>query len=93
MKFCPNDDQSERQNIKKYQGDLLYQKHKYQEALVAYQESWQCLPPNNIVLARELTESIAVSLLKLGKSDEALTLVKEVMVSNELRGLKRVCLI
>ena len=91
MKFFPNDDQAERQNIKKYQGDLLYQKHKYQEALVAYHESWQCLPPNNVVLARELTESMAVCLLKLGKSDDALTLVKEIMVSKTLlKRLKRV---
>ena len=73
---------SDKQNIKKYQGDLLYQKHQYQEALVMYQESRQCVPLNNAVLDRELMESIAMCLLKLEKFDAALTLVKETMVSN-----------
>lgn len=77
-----NNDQSEIQAIKKYQGDLLFQKQKYSEALSMYQESRQCLPPSYTVLERELTESMALCLLKLDKPDDALTLVQEIMVTN-----------
>ena len=80
MRFSANDGPAEKQNIRKCQGDLLYHKHEYQQALVMYQESWQSLPPNNTVLERELLESIAMCLLKLGKFNEALTLVKETIV-------------
>ena len=80
MRFSANDEPAEKQNIRKYQGDLLYHKHEYQQALVMYQESWQSLPPNNTVLERELLESMAMCLLKLGKFNEALTLVKETIV-------------
>lgn len=58
----------------------MYHKHKYELALVMYQESRQRLPPNNTVLDRELLESMAMCLLKLGKFSEALTLVKETIV-------------
>ena len=47
-----------------------------------YQESRKCLPPNNAVVDRELIESMTICLLKLGKCDDALTLIKEVMVGN-----------
>jgi len=79
MQFSPNGDQSEKQSIKKYQGDLLYRKHRYQEALAAYQESRHCLSPNNTVLARELLESMAMCLLKLEKFNDALVLIKQTM--------------
>lgn len=81
VKFRLNDDESERQNILKYRGDLLYQKRKYKEALGVYQESFQCFPPNNAVQGRELMESMALCLLKLGKFDDALSLVTEALVS------------
>lgn len=81
MQCSPNNDQSERQTIMKFQGDLLFQKQNYSEALVKYQESRQCLPPNNTVLDRELIESMAICLLKLGKCDDAVMLLKEAMVS------------
>lgn len=58
----------------------MYHKHKYEQALVMYQESRQSLPSNNTVLDRELLESMAMCLLKLGKFNEALTLVKETIV-------------
>jgi len=79
MQFCSDGDQAEQQSIKKYQGDLLYRKHKYQEALAVYQESQHCLPPNNTVLARELLESMAMCLLKLEKFNDALVLTKQIM--------------
>ena len=82
MQFCSDGDQAEQQSIKKYQGDLLYRKHKYKEALAVYQESQHCLPPNNTVLARELLESMAMCLLKLEKFNDALVLTKQIMVSN-----------
>ncbi|XP_068695590.1 uncharacterized protein [Montipora foliosa] len=75
-------DQMERQNIKKFQGDLLYQRHQYKEALCMYQESQQYLSPNNSVLARELTESMAMCLLKLEKFEDALKLVGEIQDDN-----------
>lgn len=81
MQCSPNDDQVERQVIRKYQGDLLFQNQNYEEAFTIYQESRKCLPPNNAVVDRELIESMAMCLLKLGKCDDALTLIKEVMVS------------
>ena len=77
-----NNDQSDRQAIKKYQGDLLFQKQKYSEALSMYQESRQCLSPSYTVLEWELTESMALCLLKLDKPGDALTLVQEIMVTN-----------
>lgn len=80
MRSSPNNDPAEKQNIRKFQGDLLYHKHKYEQAFVMYQESRQRLPPNNTVLDRELLESMAMCLLKLGKFNEALTLVKETIV-------------
>ncbi|XP_020612291.1 serine/threonine-protein kinase Chk2-like [Orbicella faveolata] len=79
MQCSPNDDQVERQAIRKYQGDLLFQNQNYEEAFTIYQESRKCLPPNNAVVDRELIESMAMCLLKLGKCDDALTLIKEVM--------------
>ena len=85
MQFSPSGHQSEKQSIKKYQGDLLYLKHKYQEALAAYQESRHCLSPNSTVLARELLESMAMCLLKLDKFNDALVLIKQTMVSNFLQ--------
>ena len=82
MQCSLNGDQLERQAIRKYRGDLLFQKQNYEEAFTMYQESRKCLPPNNAVVDRELIESMAMCLLKLGKCDEALTLIKEVMVSS-----------
>ena len=81
MQHNPDADEFERQNIKKYQGDLLYQRCKYKEALCMYQDSWQCLSPNNAVLGRELTESMALCLLKLGKVEDALAIAKKIQVS------------
>ena len=81
MQCSPSEDQFERQAIRKYQGDLLFQKQNYKEAYTMYQESRKCLPSNNAVMDRELIESMAMCLLKLGKCDDALTLIKEVMVS------------
>ena len=81
MQCSPNCDPSERQTIRKYQGDLLFQKQNYSEAFDMYQESRQYLPPNNTVLDRELIESMAICLLKLGKCEDAVTLLKETMVS------------
>lgn len=81
MQHNPDEDEFERQNIKKYQGDLLYQRQKYKEALCMYQDSWQCLSPNNAVLGRELTESMALCLLQLGKFEDALVVVRKIQVS------------
>lgn len=80
MKFHVKDE-TERQIIKKYQGDLFFQKHQYSKALSVYQESLQCLTPNNTVLEWELTESMALCLLKQDKPDDALSLVRGMMVS------------
>ncbi|XP_068728722.1 uncharacterized protein [Montipora capricornis] len=82
MRCSSSEDQMERQNIKKFQGDLLYQRHQYKEALCMYQESQQYLSPNNSVLARELTESMAMCLLKLEKFEDALKLVGEIQDDN-----------
>ena len=82
MQCSPNSDHAERQTISKYQGDLLFRKQNYREAFAVYQESRKYLPPNNTVLDRELIESMAICLLKLGKCDDAVTLLKEVMVSS-----------
>ncbi|XP_074629520.1 uncharacterized protein LOC141887114 isoform X2 [Acropora palmata] len=83
MQHNPDADEFERQNIKKYQGDLLYQRCKYKEALCMYQDSWQCLSPNNAVLGRELTESMALCLLKLGKVEDALAIAKKIQDDNQ----------
>ena len=66
--------------MKKYQGDLFYHRAQYSEALACYQESRQCLPPNSAVLDRELTESITICLWKLGKLDDAVSIIKEITV-------------
>ena len=89
MRCSSSEDQMERQNIKKFQGDLLYQRHQYKEALCMYQESQQYLSPNNSVLARELTESMAMCLLKLEKFEDALKLVGEIQVSVDYTRMSR----
>ena len=81
MQCSPNDDQFERQAIRKYKGDLLFRKQNYEEAYIMYQESRKCVPPNNAGVDRELIESMTICLLKQEKCDDALALIKEVMVS------------
>lgn len=83
MKFHVKNDQLEKQIMMKYRGDLLFQKQKYSEALSMYQESLQCLSSNNTVIEWELTESMALCLLKLDKPDDALSLVKGIMHDNQ----------
>uniref|UniRef100_H9GFC9 Chromosome 8 open reading frame 76 n=1 Tax=Anolis carolinensis TaxID=28377 RepID=H9GFC9_ANOCA len=73
--FCEetnSEDDAENVNIKKFRGDLAYQRQEFEKALCEYSGCLKLLPSSNLAMRRDVLESQARCLSCLGRHKEAL---------------------
>lgn len=63
-------------NVKKFRGDLAYHQQEFKKALGEYSSCYALLPPSNVAMRRDVQESRARCLARLGRHKEALEIAE-----------------
>ncbi|XP_060631824.2 uncharacterized protein C8orf76 homolog [Anolis sagrei] len=81
--FCEEtntEDDAENVNIRKFRGDLAYQRQDFKKALCEYSGCLKLLPPSNLAMRRDVLESQARCLSSLGRHKEALEVAETLRI-------------
>ncbi|XP_040293641.1 uncharacterized protein C8orf76 homolog isoform X2 [Bufo bufo] len=66
-------------NILKFRADLLYRQKDFEKAFIEYSDCYALIPPANNVMRRDVQESQARCLIRLGRHKEALEIAEALL--------------
>ncbi|XP_044155527.1 uncharacterized protein C8orf76 homolog isoform X2 [Bufo gargarizans] len=66
-------------NIVKFRADLLYRQKDFEKAFIEYSDCYALIPPANNVMRRDVQESQARCLIRLGRHKEALEIAEDLL--------------